>query len=47
MKKTEVITLRIDCELLDQLRTQALTNYRTIAKEIAYLLTQSLNNKGN
>jgi len=46
MNKSEVITIRIDSKLMDRIREESVKNYRTIAKEVAFIINESLNNKG-
>ncbi len=38
----ELITMRIECEILDHIRKQAERDYRTIAKQINYLLKKQI-----
>lgn len=46
MNKSEVITIRIDTKLMDEVRKEALKNYRTIAKHIAFIIDESLKKEG-
>jgi hypothetical protein len=45
MNKSEVIHLRLDSEVMETIRKQAIENCRTISQEINYILKQ--NKKGN
>jgi hypothetical protein len=38
MKKSEILTLRIDSELLDYIRDKATKDCRSIAQQIAYTI---------
>ena len=40
-------TLRMDQELFEQIQEQAAKNKRSVAKEIEYLLSQHLDEKGD
>jgi len=42
MVKAETITIKLSIETLDAIRKQALSNYRSISKEIAYILDNAL-----
>jgi hypothetical protein len=45
--KTEIIRLRLTSELVDQVRTLADNDTRTLAKQFEHLLKLALTNKGN
>ena len=38
-----IITITLDPDTLDDIRKRALKNYRTVNKEIAYLINQGIN----
>lgn len=40
MSKSEVITIRIDTEILEAIRNEARESYRSIAQQINYVLKQ-------
>jgi hypothetical protein len=42
MTKSEVVTIRLDSETMEKIRQKAVKSYRSIAKEINYLLEQAL-----
>jgi hypothetical protein len=45
--KTEIIRLRLNTELVDEIRTLADNDTRTLAKQFEHLLKLALSNKGN
>ena len=45
MNKSEVIHLRIDSDILESIRQEAVENCRTIAQEINYILKQNKTGK--
>lgn len=42
MNKDEPITIRIKCEILDEIRQRAAAEYRTIAAQINYELNKTI-----
>jgi len=42
MNKTEAITIAMDSQTLDEIRKLANKNYRSISKQIAYMLNNSI-----
>jgi hypothetical protein len=45
--KTEIIRLRLSADLVDEIRTLADHDTRTLAKQFEHLLKLALTNKGN
>ena len=47
MKKSEIVSIRIDSDLLDYIRRKAIENCRSIAQQIAYTIKQEKENQKN